>query len=36
MHQGNVESEGLDGIAGAFFFCPYELQVRIHPLGESS
>lgn len=36
MHQGNAGSEGLDGIAGAFFFCPYELQVRIHPRGESS
>lgn len=28
--KGAVGSEGLVGIAGAFFFYLYELQVRIH------
>lgn len=36
MPWGTTGSEGLDGIAGAFFFCLYELQVKIHALGESS
>lgn len=34
--RGTVGSEGLDGSARAFFFCLYELQVRIHLLEESS